>query len=54
MSLDEKFNKVLARHDELRDALAAGTADSGAFAKLSKEYSDLEPIAAAISELKKA
>ncbi len=54
MNLDEKFNKVLARHDELRDALAAGTADSGAFAKLSKEYSDLEPIAAAISELKKA
>ena len=54
MSLDERFNKVLARHDELRDALAAGTADSGSFAKLSKEYSDLEPIAAAISELKKA
>ncbi|HYG91677.1 MAG TPA: peptide chain release factor 1 [Azospirillum sp.] len=54
MSLDEKFNRVLARHDELRDALAAGAADSGAFAKLSKEYSDLEPIAAAISELKKA
>ncbi|WP_448191702.1 peptide chain release factor 1 [Azospirillum sp. sgz301742] len=54
MSLDEKFKRVLARHDELRDALAAGTADSGAFAKLSKEYSDLEPIAAAIAELKKA
>ena len=54
MTLDEKFDKVLARHDELRDALAAGTADSGSFAKLSKEYSDLEPIAAAIAELKKA
>jgi len=54
VTLDEKFDKVLARHDELRDALAAGTADSGSFAKLSKEYSDLEPIAAAISELKKA
>jgi peptide chain release factor 1 len=54
VSLDERFNKVLARHDELRDALAAGTADSGSFAKLSKEYSDLEPIAAAITELKKA
>jgi len=54
VTLDEKFDKVLARHDELRDALAAGTADSGSFAKLSKEYSDLEPIAAAIAELKKA
>jgi len=54
VTLDEKFDKVLARHDELRDALAAGTADSGTFAKLSKEYSDLEPIAAAIAELKKA
>jgi peptide chain release factor 1 len=54
VTLDDKFDKVLARHDELRDALAAGTADSGSFARLSKEYSDLEPIAAAISELKRA
>ncbi|AWK87921.1 peptide chain release factor 1 [Azospirillum thermophilum] len=54
MSLDEKFNKVMARHDELRDALAAGLADSGEFARLSKEYADLTPVAEAIAELKRA
>ena len=54
MSLDEKFNKVVARHDELRDALAAGTVDPADFARLSKEYSDLTPVAEAIGELKKA
>lgn len=54
VNLDDTFNKVVARHDELRDALAAGLADSGEFARLSKEYADLTPIAEAIGELKKA
>ncbi len=54
VSLDEKFNKVMARHDELRDALAAGPTDPGAFARLSKEYADLTPVAEAIAELRKA
>ena len=53
MSLDEKFDKVMARYDELRDTLAAGLAESGDFARLSKEYADLTPIAEAIAELKK-
>ena len=54
MSLDEKFNKVLARHDELRDALAAGISDGSEYARLSKEYSDLTPVTEAILGLKKA
>ncbi|WP_207461987.1 peptide chain release factor 1 [Azospirillum sp. SYSU D00513] len=54
MNLEDRFNKVLARHDELRDALAAGTADSGEYSRMSKEYSDLTPVAEAISALKKA
>ena len=54
MTLDEKFDRVMARHDELRDALAGGMADSGAFARLSKEYADLTPVAEAIAGLKKA
>lgn len=54
MSLDEKFNRVVARHDELRDAMAAGTVDPADFARLSKEYADLTPVAEAIAELKKA
>ncbi|KAA0575916.1 peptide chain release factor 1 [Azospirillum sp. Sh1] len=53
MSLDEKFDKVMARYDELRDTLAAGLTESGDFARLSKEYADLTPIAEAIAELKK-
>lgn len=54
MSLDEKFNKVLARHDELRDALAGGVGDGGEYARLSKEYADLTPVTDAILGLKKA
>ena len=54
MSLDEKFNRGVARHDELRDAMAAGTVAPADFARLSKEYADLTPVAEAIAELKKA
>jgi peptide chain release factor 1 len=48
------FNRVAARHDELRDALAGGQVEAHAFAKMSKEYSELTPIAEAIAELRKA
>jgi peptide chain release factor 1 len=48
------FNRVAARHDELRDALAGGQVEAHAFAKMSKEYSELTPIADAIAELRKA
>jgi peptide chain release factor 1 len=52
--LDDRFNKVLARHDELRDALAAGVADSGEYGRLSKEYAELTPVAEAIGAMRKA
>jgi peptide chain release factor 1 len=48
------FNRVAARHDELRDALAGGQVEPHAFARMSKEYSELTPIAEAIAELYKA
>src|SRR4051812_26239645 len=48
------FNRVAARHDELRDALSGGQVEAHAFAKMSKEYSELTPIAEAIAELWKA
>ncbi len=54
MNLDEKFDKVLARHDELRDTLGKGMGDMQSFAKLSKEYSDLTPVAEAILAVRKA
>ena len=52
-SLDHKLHRLTVRYDELRDLLA-GSIDPGSFAKLSKEFSDLEPIVGAIGELNAA
>ena len=54
MSLDEKLERVVARHHELAATLAAPAGDSKAFARLSKEYSDLTPVVEAIGALRKA
>ena len=54
INLDEKFDRVLARHDELRDTLAAGSGDAQSFVRLSKEYSDLTPVAEAIQAVRRA
>ncbi len=51
MSLTETLARVLARHDELRDALAQPGMAQDQFAKFSKEYADLTPVAEAITEL---
>jgi peptide chain release factor 1 len=53
-TLDSKLDRVVVRHDELTAALASPTADSRAFAKLSKEYADLTPVVRAIAALRKA
>lgn len=50
MRLDEKLNRLMARHDELRDTLAGPLAPE-AFVRLSRELSELTPIAEAIAEL---
>src|ERR1700743_1157992 len=52
-SLDHKLHRLTVRYDELRAPLA-GSGDPGNFAKLSKEFSDLEPIVGAIGELNAA
>ena len=54
MNLDEKLDKVLARHDELAQLMTESAGDSGKFARLSKEYSDLSPVVEKIRELKGA
>lgn len=56
MSLDESLEKVLLRHRKLGEMMSAqGAADDpAAFARLSKEYSDLTPVAEKIEVLKKA
>ncbi len=53
MSLTETLSRVLARHDEVRDALSQPMA-ADQFKKLSKEYADLTPVADAIIALNKA
>jgi len=54
LSLDEKLERVVARHHELAATLAAPAGDSKTFARLSKEYSDLTPVVEAIAVLRKA
>ena len=51
MSLEENFSKVLNRYEELRDTLGSGALDPDTLAAFSKEFSDLEPVAARIREL---
>src|ERR1700733_2318142 len=54
MSFSDTLNRVLARHDELRDLLAQPDFAQEQFVKLSKEYSDLTPVAEAIADLRRA
>ena len=51
MSFRIKLNKLVNRHNALNELMASPGLDPSAFAKLSKEYSDLTPIKEAIAEL---
>lgn len=52
MNFDQKLNQLLAHFEELREKISTAIEDHAEFAKLSKEYSDLTPIAEKISEWK--
>ncbi len=55
MSLGKKLEGLIARHDELREAISSpDKLKGGEFAKLSKEYSDLTPIVETVLALKTA
>ena len=54
MSLDRKLDQVLGRFQEIEALMSSGTLASDNFSKLSKEYSDLTPLAARIRDFKKA
>jgi len=54
MSLDRKLDQVLGRFQEIEALMSSGTLPSDKFATLSKEYSDLTPLAARIRDFKKA
>ncbi|MDG5497761.1 MULTISPECIES: peptide chain release factor 1 [Azospirillaceae] len=50
----EPLARVMMRFDELRDGLATGALVGDAFVKASQEYAELEPVAAAIAEMRRA
>lgn len=51
MNFDEKLQQVLDRVDELSSRLASEAFEADEFAKHSREYSELEPVAAAVRGL---
>lgn len=54
MSLDRKLSQVLGRFQEIEALMSSGSLPSNEFSKLSKEYSDLTPLAALIRAYQKA
>lgn len=54
MSFEAKLTKLKEHHHSLGERLASGTVAAQEFAKLSKEYSDLEPIVETINQLENA
>jgi len=53
MSFDRKLDQVLGRFKEIESLMSAGDLPADDFTKLSKEYSDLTPIANSINEYKR-
>jgi peptide chain release factor 1 len=53
-TLEARLDQLVRRHAELRDTLARATLAGPDFARLSKEYSDLEPIVADIESWRNA
>ena len=49
----DKLDRMVERWQSVQDELNKGAANQQAFAKLSKEFSDLSPVVAAIEELRK-
>ena len=50
---DERIAAIEARRDELQAAMSTGSLAPDAFVKLSKEYAEVEPVAAAARELRR-
>ncbi|MGS1016463.1 peptide chain release factor 1 [Allosphingosinicella humi] len=49
----ERIAQIEARRDELQNAMAAPNLAADAFVKLSKDYAEIEPVAAAASEVRR-
>lgn len=52
MNLDEKFDKLVGRHEAIHHSLSFDQLDSQTFTKISKEFADLSPIVARIKDRK--
>jgi peptide chain release factor 1 len=53
-ALESRLDQIVRRQAELREALAAAGLSGSDFAKLSKEYSELEPVVDGIEALRRA
>src|SRR5437870_461716 len=52
-TLESRFDQLLRRHAELREALSGAGISGTNYAKLSKEYSELSPIVDGIESLRR-
>jgi len=55
VSLEEKLDRVVSRHEELGHLLStSGAAGAAEFARLSREYAELKPVVEGVRELRRA
>ena len=55
MSLDERLDQIVSRHQELSNLMSSGDGgDADEFVRMSREFAELDPIVAAIRELRAA
>ncbi|MBM3623353.1 MAG: peptide chain release factor 1 [Alphaproteobacteria bacterium] len=54
MTLDDKLDQVVHRHEELQAILSGGGLDSAKFTQASKEYAELGPLVEKVRELRAA
>ena len=54
MSLDDKLNRIVKRHDELAALMASPSNEPQDFAKQSKEYAELTPVVEAVRSLQES
>lgn len=52
MSIEEKFDSIIARHEELAALMSSGDLEASEFTSLSMEYAELSPVVEKIKELK--
>lgn len=54
MALDERLDRILARHEEIAAIMAEGQVNGDAFSRLSREYADLDPVVQAVQAYRDA